>query len=263
MAERAVLRRLGRSHVHPVLKPSTSRGAFTIIEVLVAIGIIGVLIALIVPALSKTRARALDTLTRANLRTSYTAFATYTSIYDETYPWRPQSGPLIPLNPEGTAAIGPGHFDVSRYWPGLMIEIMPWEEHFKSWLGGGASYDEHPWLIHNGNFMTFRAPSFSLSHSFLARPRLWSPGETDTEQNLRPVRENDVLFPSSKVLLFDREKTHLRSDPEADRDPTLMLFVDGHVGENRVSEARILEDRPWRGPTPLHDTPDGARGRDY
>jgi len=226
-------------------------------------GIIGVLLAILVPVLAKARSKALDTVTRANLRTSYTAFTTYTSVYDSTYPWRPQYGPLIPLNPQQTMAIGVPHFCVSRYWPGLMHQVMPWEDHYASWLGGGAKHGERPWNELDGDPLSFRPSSFFLSHAFLARPRLWKPGATNTEENLRPVRENDVQFPASKVLLFDFEKTHLRNDPDADRDQTLMLFVDGHVAAKRLSEARVLTDRPWREPRPLHDTPDGVRGRDY
>lgn len=239
------------------------RSAFSLIELLVSIGIIGVLIALVVPALYGVRGQAFKTITRANLRQSHVAFSVYTERYEKTYPWRPQGGPLIPLNPERTAAIGPGHFDVMLYWPGLMMDIMPWEEHFESWLGGGAKYGERPWSRYGENELTFRTTSFYLSHSFLARPELWTPGATDTEQNQRPVREQDVLAPASKVLLYDAEKAHLRNDPDADRDVTLMLFVDGHVDDQRLSEARVLTDRPWRSPRALHDTPSGVRGRDY
>ncbi len=241
----------------------TRLSAFSLIELLVSIGIIGVLIALVVPALYGVRGQALQTITRANLRQSLIAFGAYTDAYDETYPWRPQGGPIIPLNPERTTGIGPGHFDVSRYWPGFMHDVMPWEEHYQSWLGGGAKHGERPWTRDDGDPLSYRLSSFFLSHTFLARPKLWTPGATDTEQNLRPVREQDVLAPASKVLLFDWEKAHFRNDPDADRDVTLMLFVDGHVDDKRLSEASVLTDNPWRPPTPLHDTPNGVRGRDY
>lgn len=240
-----------------------NKTGFSLIEILVVMGIVGVLIALLVPVLAKARSKALDTVTRANLRTSHTAFTTYTSAYKDTYPWRPQNGPLIPLNPQQTMGASIPHFQISSYWPGLMHQVMPWEEHYASWLGGGARHGEKPWNDEDEGPLSFRPPSFHLSDSFLARPRLWTPGETDTERNLRPVREQDVLAPANKVLLYDAEKSHLRNDPEADRDPTLMLFTDGHVAQHKRSEANVLTDRPWRTPTPLHDTPLGVRGRDY
>jgi len=254
-------------HVTPMRMRSEAlrvkRNAFTLIELLVVIGVIGIIIGLLLPALSGAKSKAVETVTRANLRQSHMAFSVYTTHYKETYPWRPQGGDMIRLEPHGIVGIGPGHFDISVYWPGLMHDIMPWGEHFRSWLGGGARFGEHPWLPVEGSSDGWRGTSFHMSETLLARPRLWKPGETDTERNLRPVRENDVLYPASKVLLYDFEKTHLRNDPDADRDQTLMLFVDGHVAAKRLSEARVLTDRPWREPRPLHDTPDGARGRDY
>lgn len=237
--------------------------AFSLIELLISIGIIGVLIALLVPALHGVRGQAQQTITRANLRQTYMAFSSYTAYYDETYPWRPLGGDWILLNPEGTLQVRPSHFGLSYYWPGLMMEILPWEEHYRSWLGGGARYGDAPWIPPEGVNLAWRPSSFSLSESFLARPQLWTPGATDTTENLRPVRENEVLAPASKVLLYDVEKATLRDDSDADEDVTLMVFTDGHVDDKRMSEARMLTDRPWREPRPLHDTPGGVRGRDY
>lgn len=237
--------------------------AFTLVEVLVSIGVIGVLIALVVPALHAARGQAQQAVTRANLRQTHMAFSAYTAHYGETYPWRPLGGDWILLHPQGRIQVRPGHFEISHYWPGMMMKILPWEEHYRSWLGGGAGYGDAPWLSAPGVSNAWRQSSFALSQSFLARPRLWTPGATDTSENLRPVRESDVLAPASKVLLHDVEKAHLRNDPDADRDVTLMVFVDGHVASHRLSEARVLTDRPWREPWPLNDTPNGVRGRDY
>ena len=98
----------------------------------------------------------------------------------------------------------------------------------------------------------------------MARPQLWREGADDAPALRRPARVGDVQAPSSKVLLFDRELSHLRTEPDADRDNRPMVFADGHASEHRLSEAKEPVALPgWEAGSPLHDTPNGVRGRDY
>lgn len=260
MEKRAVQRRQWRFGVHPVL--SAGRGAFSIVELLVSIGIIGVLVALIVPALWGARSVSEKSITLANLRQTHTTFEFYTQRYDEAYPWY-DGVSFIPLAPPGEpgGSINPGYFDLAFYWPGFMFEVAPWQEHFETWLGGGVSRNDPPWL-HPDN--SFRSVSFVYCRSFMAKPQLWREGAVEEDHLFRPVRQAEVQAPASKVLLFDLELSHLRAEPEPDRDLRPMVFADGHAVEKRLSEATEPVAPPNRTVRfPLHDTPLGVRGRDY
>lgn len=246
----------------PVLKP-----AFTLIELLVVIGVVGILIGLLLPALWGAKLASEKAVTLANLRQTHTTFEFYTQRYNETYPWF-DGNSLIPLSPpdEPGSAIGPGYWDLEFYWVGLMHEVAPWREHFESWLDGGARRGNPPWTAEDGNYNSITGlSSFRYCRSFMARPELWRTDAVEDDRLYRPVRLSDVAAPSSKVLLYDWELSYLRNNPDADRDLVPMVFADGHATVHRVSEAADPVAPTWvrPEPEPLHDTPNGVRGRDY
>jgi len=72
------------AHVQPVLQRSCS--AFTVIELMVAIGVIGILAALILPALSKSKLSARATGCINNLRQIGLALQLYADENDNRYP---------------------------------------------------------------------------------------------------------------------------------------------------------------------------------
>lgn len=241
----------------------TRQRAFSLIELLVTIGVIGVLISIILPAIAGARRSAREAGTLSNLRQTATAFELYTTTYANAYPWAPV-GAKFDTSPDGDSgsSITPGYWDTSVYWPSLMHRVAPWREWFRSWVGpGGVGAGEDPWNragIGNGT------PSYLLSKNFFARPEVWKPGTALVDSVFRPVFVRDVTFPSSKVMLLDNELTHLRGIPNANRDRRPMLFADSHAAAKLLSEAT----KPWAPPEigtaqPVMDTPDGVRGRDY
>jgi len=231
------------------------------------IGVIGILIGLLLPALWGAKSTSEKAVTLANLRQTHISFEFYTQRYNETYPWF-DGASFIPLSPpdEPGTAISPGYWDLSFYWVGLMHEVAPWREHFDSWLDGGAQRSNPPWSTEDGDFDSLTSlSSFRYCRSFMARPRLWRADAVEEDRLYRPVKLSDVMAPSSKVLLYDWELAHLRNNPDADRDRRPMVFADGHATEHRLSEATTPVTPSWLGsdPEPLHDTPNGVRGRDY
>ncbi len=61
---------------------------FTLIELLVVIAVIGVLAAMILPAVAKTREQAKRTMCGSNLRQIYLGLETYATDYKEAYPYK-------------------------------------------------------------------------------------------------------------------------------------------------------------------------------
>src|SRR5688572_7499068 len=61
--------------------------AFTLIELLVVIAVVGIMAALLLPALSKTREQARSTGCRNNMKQLALAFLMYSEDNEDTFPW--------------------------------------------------------------------------------------------------------------------------------------------------------------------------------
>lgn len=236
----------------------TSRG-FTLIEILVTIGIIGVLVAILIPVLAGGRSTAQRTASLANLRSIGQLVHAYTEQYNETYPWATGgiNGCDIPMQFLPV-------WQMARLWPVAMHEVIPPRELAPIVLSPGARRE-------GPGQDCGQPPSYEYSASFLARPEAWDGRATASDALLRGVTIGMVTYPSGKVLMWDWElpyknETPRKSGPDLD-EPTPMLFVDGHGKARTPSQATAPTPNPFPdafAPTArLHNTPDGVRGRDY
>ena len=250
----------------------TARGttpprAFTLVEILVVIGIIGILIAILTPVLRGARGAARETVCLANMKTCHLDLQSYLSAEGE-YPFMPadQWYDLSPP-PAGSRLYTGSHWDHATLWPSVMHDIAPWPEHYAAWVCPGSPREPGaPWKSIEGSRLGDGRGSYALSDAFRADPRLWSPGAQADPALLRPVKPHEVRSPAAKVLFFDSEMAHL--DPLAtdiEKDPRPMAFADGHAAIRKRSESitpqpnLLAEGRAER----LHDTPLGVRGRDF
>ncbi|HEY7119912.1 MAG TPA: DUF1559 domain-containing protein [Tepidisphaeraceae bacterium] len=89
--------------VHPSPRRARRLPAFTLVELLVVIGIIALLIAILLPALSKARAQANWAKCSSNMKQVATAFIMYTNDFKGAFPWRAsgQQGPRPDLSKTG------------------------------------------------------------------------------------------------------------------------------------------------------------------
>ncbi len=253
-----------------------SRRAFTLIEILVAIGIIGILIAILAPALRGAKGAALETVCLANLKTCHADLQGYLDAEGE-YPFMPADEWYDTSPPPVSSRVYTGsHWDHATYWPSTMHEIAPWREHFEAWVCSGSSREpgEPPWKARADEWRVPGAgggqSSYALSDALRADPKLWSAGLVIGDDGgaglLRAVREYEVRSPAGKVLFFDSEMGHVDVfATEVQKDARPIGFVDGHASVLKRSESRepvknVLAGREGRR---LHDTAFGARGVDY
>jgi len=242
----------------------TVRTGFTLVEALVAMGIIAVLLALLLPALGLIRTHAQQLRSLSNLRQIGQSTSMYTDSYGSYYYG---TGGWIRRPPDPSPfAIGFSVWQLDHNWPALIHDIAPWTDHYLVWVSPRT--DPQPWTeLIRGPRGTNRLPvSYQYSHSFVADPAVWS-GRTNPidESSIGPIRPSGVRYPSSKVLMFDADRSYLR-EPQTFEDPRPLLFADGSARAADEHEATTpVQNRllPEQQPLLYHDTPEGVHGRDY
>jgi prepilin-type N-terminal cleavage/methylation domain-containing protein len=262
------------------MRTNTNNRGFSLIELLIAIGIIGILISLALPALGKARLAARQTQGLANIRSVSISFEQYAGQF-QSYPFiqpgaeiQAPGGIKLPAQPGfiGCEWIRPGAFlmssdpfDMEWMWAGVMAKFMPVESAYPTWVSPGL-----PTRLPEGDEIEAREQiSIRYTNSFVARPDLFKPGAKDDLKNIAPVRSGEVLYPSSKVMLFDAHLAYLTKRPKI-RDNhydenTPMGFADGHAEARNPLSATEGVPNVMRGNRNirLHSTPDGVRGKDF
>ncbi len=249
--------------------PRSYSAGFTLIEVLVCIGIIALLIAIAIPALGGARDRSRQMGSAVNLRSIAQIFEMYTQNAGGLYPaavpgaFYPDPNPYM-----GRATIS--HWHSSNLWANLFLEAYPWAEHERMYLAPGATRD-----LGQGPVLVTTFSSYRYSSSFLGQPKVWSgePIRSDEWAQLeQSVRQSMVRYPSAKVLMWDVELPTIRRSLERDSYGNLMekspmVFADGHTEVRVPAEANAgatnwapyaAHAHPY-----LHNTRDGVFGRDY
>ncbi len=259
---------------------------FSLIELMVVIGIIALILAITLPALGGARSSAKQTLALANVRSTQQLFERYSSD-NGRYPFRAAGDQPAGLEepvepnaltfswyPEGVLLATTNHFDLANLWPAIVADLDEWPGIAETWVSPGRAF-ELPELddVMNG-FEIEPGEMFSIvySNSFVARPTLWMEdrGETvDRIAELRPTRASEVRAPAGKVMLWDRHLAYLSKEPERVgehyREKTPMAFADGHGSLEDPSEASDGVANPLNGgdDTTLHNTSQGVYGIDY
>jgi hypothetical protein len=231
----------------------------------VTISVISLLAAILLPALRGARQSARQTVCLSNLRGLSITLEHYQRASRDTFPFARESQQIL-VSPEGedpAAYISGSHFDLSLSWIGLMHDVAPWREYFRSWICPGSDRDPgRPWVnLNQGSPVTMS--SYLYCYGLYARPEVWEPGAAANPALLAPVRSFEVSFPAAKVVMFDSEAAH--REPRSNPDPPRpALFIDGHVVARRLSDASRAVPNPFNGSSvPLLNTLHGCHGRDY
>jgi len=233
---------------------------------LIVIAIMGVLIALALPALSKIRAGSSATKSLANLRTIGQTFEMYQQVWD-SYPFA-TAGWANPTFTEVNISYGFYIWRIRDAWPVLMHDIAPWPENAAAWVSPGADDPNRFSRTWTNPISTYdpRLVSYEYSYAFVADPALWDGRSEASESLIRPQHAAGVRFPSQKVLAFDRERAYLGAGPHPDKARPLLL-ADGAAALRRDQDARPPVPNPLNpetgDPYLYHDTADGIAGRDF
>jgi prepilin-type N-terminal cleavage/methylation domain-containing protein len=246
-----------------VPKPQSSArpSGFTLLEMIVAIVIIAVVLAIVLPSLSRWRERAIDAERLSDARTHAAVFVQYQSDHKGFFPFvtdpTREVSVLMCKKLDITAAVR--LFDVFQFWNVALADpyyegdalsrSFRWRD---SKHGGGATYMLYPCV-------------------FMAKPEYWNrETRTTLQEQAGPTSDADVRYPSAKIVLGEWLPDRLVS--QSDQTGRPMGFVDGHASVVRQTSltARGPEDRgyPFYSSTPslslfqFFFTLDGVRGRD-
>ena len=228
-----------------------TRCGFTLVELLVVIGVIALLAALSLPALARARGGALRASCASNLKQIYIAFECYLLEHNDTYPAR-QDLPLYEP---------PGYWLwMGRGWRDLLRPYVPHtrEDPLIYWC---------PADIRRLTEEKYENTSYAYSMAFYHSPeQINSLTHTaDCYSNPLPVipqRKSNVAYPSRKILVGEWFSNHAAW--EGDRGwfgpggRRLYLFADGHVEFLDAAELLPANDGL---PNP-NLTRDGIRGKD-
>lgn len=207
------------------------QAAFTLVELLVVIGIIAVLVGILLPTLAKVRQQALNTNCASNLRQIVTACHSYAADFKGFLPARFREGNQEYLQPLYTYFTQDVKASVlSRYGQGLLYERKYLTSHGVFYCPGGRSHPEHnidsfplPWLSDkNINYRTSYSYNPHYAHAVF--------GATATAKLTAYPRL--AKFPRKKVLAMDlvRNRARISHFSGGERTPSWNLaFSDGHV----------------------------------
>lgn len=254
--------------------------ATTLVELLVAVAIIAIVLALSLPALSGARQAATAARCHINLRSAYQAVTLYTADYDDSFPMFARRRVLDAFENGGVRL---AYFYQSIHWPMVVrpyLSDRPLDE--AQVCPGGPLYEA---TFGSGMYVEYMAqypptstlPSdYWMSYTMFTAPEMWRPdGDVFDESRLRPVRVAEVTHPSGKGAMVEPRAYHLSrsrfSAPsliaeERRQGPYTIAFVDGRIEARRLDA--LVPGVTGNGSlakyamAPVLSTVDGARGTD-
>ena len=212
--------------------------AFSLVELVVSIGIVMVLLGLITPALSSARERSRATRTAVAVRSSAQAIVTYAADHDDVYPVADRGVNLSMLAWDG---------------PVLSLGYLPDESRIDP--EGSREQGHH---------------RFAFSGALAHPARFMEPGMTLPMDlaDTTAVRQSQVTFASEKGMLV--QWVHSRDGEDLfwtwspwERPVSPVAFCDGSVSEHRCTDFQLAHEffENWVG-HPVLATWSGSSGLD-
>lgn len=235
------------------------RPAFTIVELMVCISIIAILVAILLPALSRVRAQAHLTQALSGIRQVHASTSLYVADESDALPYiATPHRPWEPIVVRGVLIQGLPYFRQSNFV--LSVVAPMYHDNPQSLRFTDAASDFPNGVISSRYLMTCTA---------FAAPAYWR--GADPPDDLRLFvgsRSSDVAFPSSKGLWFDAEMSLLpalaiRSGMHG---PWVVGRADGSAATDRYDPGYQQPFLRSYGAVPIPGmmtTVDGMSGRDF
>jgi prepilin-type N-terminal cleavage/methylation domain-containing protein len=232
-----------------------SRHGVTIVELLIVIAVLGVLLALSLPALRGMRSSARNVAAEATIRQHATLIGTYVADFKDAYPWLglPNQNGMLTLLRQTGEPFTINYFETCSAWPSAMTSYYG-----DSWPHPSQAYP----VRRNGLAL------YLYSCAMITDPAFWNERTRQGVSQWRATRATEVSDPSRKALLTSA--VEVEPYPRWVKEGLTMAMCDGTVG---FYPRRMLADPVPSGdgtyPGFFHirgyyglDTPDGVRGRD-
>ncbi len=256
------------------------RSAFTLIELLVVIAVIGILVAILLPALNRTRVLGEDTKSMSNIRQNVVDLL---ALAERDFGTMPMGDP----HPDGWSFAGMPGFAINT--PLGFRSNVSWFAHSDMWhllVWSAGGERTNAWISPSrGNGGSTSPPSlndYKLTETAYADPRYW---DEDTDQFcavapnfscklLAPQRLSTLASPSAKGMLYEnplmafRRRRHIGTDSNDRRllVPVPVGFFDGHAEIHPLGEAEDqgVPNKPYfESQGAVLTTTNGFRGRDF
>ena len=194
------------------IRHTFARAAFTLVELLVVIGIIALLVSILMPALSASRAQSLSVACKSNLRQNYSFMLMYAN--------------------ENKGYMFPRHWGAgmprTRRWPLLVFKPPVWNPPTLLCPADQEPREEHSFVVNN---------HFDRHHIRFGATRSISPSDVIL-MGEKKSSEPDYYM---DLRDFDRVVEQWRHGLRLGSN---YLYMDGHVDTDRPEKARGAID-PW------------------
>lgn len=227
----------------------------TIVELLIVIAVLGVLLALSLPALRGMRSSARNVAAEATIRQHSTLIGTYVHDFKDSYPWLglPDQNGMLTLLRQTGEPFTINYFETCSAWPSAMTSYYG-----DSWPHPSQAYP----VRRNGLAL------YLYSCALITDPAFWNERTRQGVSQWRATRATEVSDPSRKALLTSA--VEVEPYPRWVKEGLTMAMCDGTVGsypKHRLADPVPSGDGTCPGFFHIRgyyglDTPDGVRGRD-